>query len=103
MSPQTASKPFQPLYGNTDRELEAAIAHFDKRLRRAARLIAVGKRNLAEELYQRAITYLWELDPARFDVRDEGYIWRAMVSRMLNARRQRAGDPTRPPLAIRLP
>jgi DNA-directed RNA polymerase specialized sigma24 family protein len=93
---------FQPLRGNTVGELEAAIAHFNGRLRRAARAIADDDADLAEDLYQAAITQLWELDPARFDEDDEPYLWRSMVNQMLKGRRE-IEDPTRAPLALRIP
>ena len=103
MNPTTRITPFQPLRGDTAGELALAIARFDGRLRRAARAIAVADNDLAEDLYQLAITQLWELDPARFDRDDDGYLWESMVNRMLMARRAGQGHPTRPPLALRFP
>jgi DNA-directed RNA polymerase specialized sigma24 family protein len=95
---------FQPLRGNTVGALERAIARFERRLWRAARLIAGGDTDVAEDLYQVAIAELWELDPARFDHDDDGYLWRAMIKRMLKAKRDDARrHPIRPPLALRLP
>src|SRR5436309_1766426 len=92
---------FQPLRGDTTGELQLVIARLDDRLRRAARTIAEGDRDLADDLYEVAVTQLWEMDPSRFDQDDEGYLWRSMVNRMLNARRDDGGDPTRAPLALR--
>lgn len=93
---------FQPLRGDTTGELERAIAHFNRRLRRAAEKVAKGDLDLAEDLYQVAIAQLWEHDPSRFDDDDEAYLWTSMVNRMLMARRDKEeGDPTRPPLALR--
>ena len=103
MNPATKTTSFQPLRGNTDGALELAIAHFGPRLRHAARKIAKGDLDVADDLYQRAITQLWMLDPSRFDEDDDGYVWRSMVSRMLNARRDAERDPTRAPLAKRFP
>jgi DNA-directed RNA polymerase specialized sigma24 family protein len=94
---------FQPLRGDTAGALHLAIARFDRHLRRAAEKLARGDIDVANDLYQVAITHLWELDPARFDRDDEGYLWKSMVSRMLNARRNNQRDPTRPPLALRFP
>jgi len=102
MTPVTAIGPFQPLRGDTAGEFERAVAHFGERLRRAAEKVARGDLDLAEDLYQVAITQLWEHDPARFDDDDEAYLWTSMVNRMLMARRDhKEGDPTRPPLALR--
>jgi DNA-directed RNA polymerase specialized sigma24 family protein len=102
MNTVAANGVFQPLRGDTAGEFEGAIAHFGKRLRRAAEKVAKGNLDLAEDLYQVAITQLWELDPSRFDDDDEAYLWTAMVNRMLMARRDNEeGDPTRPPLALR--
>ncbi|MFL5615413.1 MAG: sigma factor [Gemmatimonadaceae bacterium] len=99
---EPTSRIFQPLRGDTAGELERAITHFDGRLRRAAEKLARGNLDLAEDLYQVAITQLWEHDPSRFDADDEAYLWTAMVNRMLMARRDKEeGDPTRPPLALR--
>ena len=96
--------PFQPLRGDTVGALELAVAHFGPRLRRASRVVARGDKDLAKDFYQIAITQLWELDPSRFDKDDEGYLWQAMMNRMLMARRDHEeGDPTRPPLALRFP
>jgi len=92
---------FQPLRGNTAREFERAVERFKKRLRLAAQRVAEGNIDLAEDLYQVAITHLYELDPARFDADDEAYLWRSMVHRMLNARRGDDRDPTRAPMALR--
>jgi hypothetical protein len=98
------SASFQPLHGDTVGELDATIARFERRLRRAARLLAVGDVDMSEDFYQIAIAELWELDPARFDRGEDGYLWQAMVKRMLMARRDdETGDPTRPPLALRFP
>jgi hypothetical protein len=104
MNPVTRNPAFQPLRGNTSGALELAIARFESRLRRAAKVLARGDRHLAKDFYEVAITELWELDPARFDHDDEGYLWQAMINRMLMARRDvRRPDPTRPPLALRFP
>lgn len=104
MSVVKTIRAYQPLRGNTIGELNRAIERFEKRLWRAARLIAGGDKDRAEDLYQMAITELWELDPARFDAEDDGYLWQAMMKRMLMARREDAkADPTRPPLALRFP
>ena len=100
-SKMTAS--FKPLRGNTVGAFELAIARFERRLRYAARVVAGGDRDLAKDFYQAAITQLWELDPARFDEDDDGYLWQAMMNRMLKARGAGEGDPTRPPLALRFP
>lgn len=94
---------FQPLRGDTVGELELAIERFDKRLRRAAGVVSGGEADVAEDLYQLAIAELWELDPARFDRSDDGYLWRAMMKRMLMVRRGAERDPTRAPLALRFP
>ena len=94
---------FQPLRGSTVGALELAIARFERRLRHAARVVAAGDRDVAEDFYQAAIDELWELDPARFDTDDDGYLWQAMMNRMLKSRRGGEGDPTRPPLALRFP
>jgi len=95
---------FQPLRGNTTLELELAVERLRPRLRRAARAIAEGDSDLAKDFYQIAIAHLWELDPARFDDDDAAYLWRALVNRMLNARRDGGeNDPTRAPLALRFP
>jgi len=102
MSAATIKPSFQPLRGNTILELQLAIERLGPRLRRAARTIANGDADLAEDFYQAAITELWEHDPSRFDDDDEAYLWTAMVNRMLMARRDhKEGDPTRPPLALR--
>jgi DNA-directed RNA polymerase specialized sigma24 family protein len=102
MSAATIKPSFQPLRGNTILELQLAIQRLGPRLRRAARTIANGDADLAEDFYQAAITELWELDPARFDDDDAGFLWRALVNRMLKSRRDNEeGDPTRPPLALR--
>ena len=92
---------FQPLRGNTDGALRLAIARFNERLRDEARSLAKGDRDLADDFYQAALAELWELDPSRFDSDDDGYLWQAMMHRMLKARRAREGDPTRPPFALR--
>lgn len=93
---------FRPMRGSTRLELELAIERLGPRLRRAARAIAEGDAQLAADFYQIAVTHLWELDPSRFDEDDAAYLWRALVNRMLNARRDgEEGDPTRPPLALR--
>lgn len=94
---------FEPLRADTNRELELTIARLEKRLRHAARMVAEGDADLADDLYQRAITYLWELDPSRFDAEDEGYLWQSLVNRMIDGRRADEGNPTRPPLALRYP
>ena len=95
---------FQPLRGNTVGELEKAIAHFHQRLRHTARSIAGGDADLAKDMYQIAITHLWELDPSRFDDSDEAYVWRSLVTRMLMVRRDNEKpNPTRPPFALRFP
>lgn len=102
MNTVDATSILQPLRGDTAGELERAIAHFGTRLRHAAEKVARGNLDLAEDLYQVAITQLWEHDPSRFDDDDEAYLWTAMVNRMLMARRDKEeGDPTRPPLALR--
>ena len=102
MNDTIIGRPFQPLRGNTALELELAIERLGPRLRRAARAVANGDADLAADFYQLAITHLWELDPSRFDDDDAAYLWRALVNRMLNARRDgEEGDPTRPPLALR--
>src|SRR5437762_11431518 len=101
MNPVRKKSAFQPLRGNTVGELEVAIERFDKRLRRAARVVSGGDIDQAEDFYQVAISELWELDPARFDCDDDGYLWQAMMKRMLMARRDaEKADPTRPPLAL---
>ena len=102
MTDTTIRPPFQPLRGNTTLALELAIERLRPRLRHAARAIANGDAHAAADFYQLAITHLWELDPARFDEDDAAYLWRALVNRMLNARRDgEEGDPTRAPLALR--
>jgi len=102
MNTVAANGVFQPLRGDKAGEFERAIAHFGKRLRRAAEKVAHGDLDLAEDLYKVAITQLWEHDPSRFDDDDEAYLWTSMVNRMLMARRDNEeGDPTRPPLALR--
>src|SRR5437867_733273 len=103
MSQSTMTAAFLPLRGDTVGALELAIARFEKRLRRAAEVLANGDLDLAEDIYSVAITHLWELDPARFDHEDDGYLWRSMMSRMLNAHRDYERDPSRPPLALRFP
>ena len=94
---------FKPLRGSTDGALVLAIERFKRRLWYAARVLAGGDRDLAKDFYQAAITQLWELDPARFDEDDDGYLWRSMMNRMLNAQRGEGGDPMRSPLALRFP
>jgi hypothetical protein len=103
MMPDESAPPrgVQPLRGDTARAFERAVEHFGKRLRLAARKIAHGERDVAEDLYAAAIAQLWELDPSRFDEDDEAYLWTSMIYRMLTARSERAGDPMRPPLALR--
>ena len=102
MRAATIKPSFQPLRGNTILALQLAIERLGPRLRRAARTIANGDADLTEDFYQAAITELWELDPARFDDDDAGYLWQALVNRMLKSRRDKEeGDPTRPPLALR--
>ena len=101
MIPDESTRAFQPLRGDTARAFERAVAHFSERLRRAARKIADGDRDVAEDLYAAAIAQLWEHDPSRFDEDDEAYLWTSMINQMLMARRERAGDPMRPPLALR--
>lgn len=97
-----SNAPFQPLRGNTAGALKLAIERFEQRLRHAARLISRGDIDMAEDFYQIATAELWELDPARFESSEDGYLWQSMVNRMLMARRDREeGDPTRPPLALR--
>ena|SRR5690242_6177277 len=96
-----SAAPFRPLRGDTNGALQNAIGQLKSRLRRAARKIAVRDLDWAEDLYQLAITHLWELDPARFDSDDEGFLWTALINRMLMARRADDGNPTRPPLALR--
>lgn len=104
MNPAQTRPAFQPLRGDTVGELKNAIARFDRRLRYAARVIAAWDVDLAEDYYQLAITELWELDPARFDPDDDGYLWQAMVNRMLKARRDGGrGDPSRQPVFLRFP
>jgi len=103
MNLSTTNAPFQPLRGNTIGELQLTIASFETRLRRAAQVLAEGETALAEDLYQAAITQLWEHDPSRFDLEDDGYLWQSMINRMLMARRADGGNPTRPPLALRFP
>jgi DNA-directed RNA polymerase specialized sigma24 family protein len=104
MNPVTTGAAFKPLRGNTEVALERAVARFERRLWRAARLIAGGDSDVAEDLYQVAITELWELDPARFDREDDGYLWQAMMKRMLKAQRDDARrNPIRPPVALRIP
>jgi len=84
--------------------LPLVIARFEAPLRHAARKLAGGDKDLAKDFYQLAITELWELDPARFDRDEDGYLWQSMINRMLMARREiRKGEPTRPPLALRFP
>jgi DNA-directed RNA polymerase specialized sigma24 family protein len=95
--------PFEPLHGDTAGELKLAIARFDSRLRHAARAMADADDDVAEDLYQIAITHLWELDPSRFDRDDDGYLWQSMIRRMGKGRRAEEGDPLRPPLALRFP
>ena len=95
--------PFQPLRGDTAGELKLAIARFDSRLRHAAWVMAEGDNDVAEDLYQIAITHLWELDPARFDRDDDGYLWQSIIRQMGKGRRADDGDPLRPPLALRFP
>lgn len=101
MIPNETTRVFQPLRGDTAGEFELAVAHFGKRLRRAADKIAHGDLDVAEDLYGAAITLLWEHDPSRFDEADEAYLWTSMVNAMLMARREGATDPTRAPLALR--
>jgi DNA-directed RNA polymerase specialized sigma24 family protein len=101
MIPDESTRIFQPLRGDTERAFERAVTHFDERLRHAARKIAHGDRDVAEDLYAAAIAQLWEHDPSRFDEDDEAYLWTSMINQMLMARRGNAGDPTRPPLALR--
>jgi DNA-directed RNA polymerase specialized sigma24 family protein len=104
MNPVKRGAAFQPLRGNTVVALERAVARFERRLRCAARLIAGGDAAYAKDLYQVAITELWELDPARFDPDEDGYLWQAMMNRMLKAQRDDARrNPIRPPVALRLP
>ena len=95
---------FLPLRGNTVGALERAIERFERRLWRAARLIAGADKDVAEDLYQVAIAELWELDPARFDADDDAYLWQAMMKRMLKTHRDdMRRNPIRPPAALRLP
>lgn len=102
MTPARRKPAFRPLRGNTAGELERTMMRFNTRIRRVARMIANGDADLAEDLYEAAMTQLWELDPARFDADDDGYLWQSMIRRMLNARRNgERPDPTRPPLALR--
>ena len=103
MSTAKRTARFQPLRGNTVGELELAIERVGERLRRAARAVAEGDLDLADDFYQIAIMQLWELDPSRFEDDDENYLWRSMVNRMIDGRRAEAGDPRRPPLALRFP
>jgi DNA-directed RNA polymerase specialized sigma24 family protein len=104
MNPARTKSAFRPLRGNTVGELERSIVRFERRLRRAARLIAGGDTDYAKDLYQVAITELWELDPARFDPDEDGYLWQAMMKRMLKAYRDDArSNPIRPPVALRFP
>ena len=103
MNPARIKPAFQPLRGNTARALELAIARFERRLRYVARLIAEGDKEHAKDLYEVAITELWELDPARFDTDDDGYLWQAMTRRMFTAHRDHLrNNPIRPPVALRL-
>ena len=104
MNPFKRGAAFQPLRGNTVGALERAIERFERRLWRAARLIAGGDNDAAEDLYQVATAELWELDPARFEPDDDAYLWQAMMKRMLKAHRDdRRRNPIRPPVALRLP
>jgi DNA-directed RNA polymerase specialized sigma24 family protein len=104
MKPGERGAAYKPLRGNTVVALERAVERFERRLRRAARLIAGGDADAANDLYQLAITELWELDPARFDPDDDGYLWQAMMKRMLKAYRDDArSNPIRPPVALRFP
>lgn len=104
MSAMRTNRTFRPLRGDTIGELERATKRFDKRLRRAARIIAGDDRDYAADLYQAAMTELWELDPARFDPDEDGYLWQSMINRMLMVQRvARRVDPTRPPWAVRIP
>jgi DNA-directed RNA polymerase specialized sigma24 family protein len=101
MMPDESTRVFEPLRGDTARAFERAVTHFGHRLRRAARKIAHGDLDVAEDLYAAAIARLWEHDPSRFDEDDEAYLWTSMINQMLMARRDNAGDPTRAPLALR--
>lgn len=103
MSASKTTTAFRPLQGSTVGALELAIARFERRLRYASRVVAAGDRDLAEDFYQAAIAELWEVDPARFDTDDDGYLWQVMMNRMLKSRRGNEGNPTRPPLALRIP
>ena len=64
------------------RELEFAVARFEAPLRRAARRVAEGDMELAENLYQVATTGLWELDAPHYVPGDEYYLWRQLIGSM---------------------
>ena len=57
-------------------------------LRRVARIISRGDRQLAEDLLQEALIAMWELDPSRFDAEDEHAFLRMLVDRMKQVRRR---------------
>ena len=57
-------------------------------LRRVARIISRGDRQLAEDLLQEALIAMWELDPSRFDAEDERAFTRMLVDRMKQVRRR---------------
>jgi DNA-directed RNA polymerase specialized sigma24 family protein len=69
----------------SERALRAAARAFSPRLQVAARKIARGNLDLADDLEQEALIRLWELDPTRFDyanAEDRLFIHRALVNRM---------------------
>lgn len=78
----------EPLEGDTDRGLEQSVEKLRPFLRRVARVLALGDRDVAADLYQLAITFLWKLDPSRFDEhdgREQTFLYRSLVNHMRNA------------------
>jgi DNA-directed RNA polymerase specialized sigma24 family protein len=87
---------------DSDRALEDVIRRLERTLRKAARRLSKGDRALADDLYQEALIYLWQLDPSRFAAGEIGYLRKAAVGRMMRQARRDAATRQRLPITVRL-
>jgi DNA-directed RNA polymerase specialized sigma24 family protein len=87
MSQQLVATAAQTTVYTAEHTLRHALDRLVGQMRRVALYFTEGDEDRADDLLQVAWMRLWELDPSRFDEREQAYVREVLVAKMINALR----------------